>query len=159
MSQYKDKVLSFRGQSLSCVVKMCLQEASILNRPTHFSPPLNRSRSANPLILLGLFHGPDHFFSLLMDPQVQITASAPSNPTNSLSPITPLLESNRLLSGVGTRANISSSPRPIHMHVLSLGVLLIRTLWLNAESMRSEVISLGLQQIRRQILGTVPVVE
>lgn len=61
------------------------------------------------------------------------------------------------LSLVSTGTNISTSPRPVNVNVLSFLVLGIRKLGLDLKCMRTEVITLGLQQVRWQVLGTVTV--
>ena len=60
---------------------------------------------------------------------------------------------------IGRRRHIATPPSPIDVVVLALRIFVICVLWFNSESMSSEVISLGLQEVGRQILGSITVIE
>ena len=60
---------------------------------------------------------------------------------------------------VGRGRHIASPAGPIDVIVLALGILLAGVLGLDLEGVRAKVIALRLQQIRREFLRAVPVVE
>ena len=65
----------------------------------------------------------------------------------------------RNLSNVGRSGHVTTAAGPVDVDVLVLREVLVGVLGLNAESVGTEVVTLGLQQVGRQVLGTVTVVE
>ena len=63
------------------------------------------------------------------------------------------------LSVVGGGRNVATPSCPVDVDVLALLVLLVGEFGLDAEGVRTEVITLGLQQVGGQVLGAVTVVE
>ena len=53
--------------------------------------------------------------------------------------------------------NVTTTTSPVNVDILALLVLLIRKLGLDLEGMRTEVITLRLEQVGGQVLGTVTV--
>lgn len=63
------------------------------------------------------------------------------------------------LSVIGGGGNVSTPSCPVDVDVLALLVLLVGVFGLDAEGVGTEVVTLGLQQVGGQVLGTVTVVE
>lgn len=75
-----------------------------------------------------------------------------------LSPPSRTAEQARL-SSVGGSRHIATTPGPVDVNVLALGVLVARVLGLDAESVGAKVVALGLEQVGGQVLGADAVVE
>jgi len=58
---------------------------------------------------------------------------------------------------VGGSGNIASAASPVYVDILAISVLLVGSLGLDAESVSSEVITLGLQKVGREVLCPVAV--
>ena len=65
----------------------------------------------------------------------------------------------RNLSNVGRSGHVTTAAGPVDVDVLVLGEVLVGVLGLDAEGVGTEVVTLGLQQVGREVLGTVTVVE
>lgn len=63
------------------------------------------------------------------------------------------------LSNVGRGGHVTTTAGPVDVDVLALGVVLVGVLGLDAEGVGTEVVTLGLQQVGREVLGAVAVVE
>lgn len=63
------------------------------------------------------------------------------------------------LSSVGGGGDVTATAGPVDVDVLALGVLLAGVLGLDAESVGTEVVTLGLEHVGGQVLGAVAVVE
>jgi hypothetical protein len=83
----------------------------------------------------------------------------------SLSPLSQCSKQNLLrispnrLSSVGGSRDVTTAAGPVDVDVLALGVLLVGVLRLDAESVGTEVVTLGLEHVGREVLGAVAVVE
>jgi hypothetical protein len=77
---------------------------------------------------------------------------------NTLNPFFTLL-SPRHLCHIGGGRDVTATASPVNVDVLALGEVLVGELRLNTESVGTEVVTLGLQQIGGQVLGAVAVVE
>ncbi len=60
---------------------------------------------------------------------------------------------------IGGGRHITASARPVDMDVFALRVLLASKFGLDAESVRAKVVALGLEEIRRQVLATITIIE
>lgn len=65
----------------------------------------------------------------------------------------------RNLSNVGRSGHVTTAAGPVDVDVLVLREVLVGVLGLDAEGVGTEVVTLGLQQVGREVLGTVTVVE
>ena len=65
---------------------------------------------------------------------------------------------NRLCDVSGSR-DVATTAGPVDVDVLALGVLLVGVLRLDAESVGTEVVTLGLEHVGGEVLGAVAVVE
>ena len=63
------------------------------------------------------------------------------------------------LSSVGGSRDVTATAGPVDVDVLALGVLLAGELRLDAESVGTEVVTLGLEHVGGEVLGAVTVVE
>lgn len=72
--------------------------------------------------------------------------------------LTKILYKDRLCV-VGRSRNVTTPSGPVDVNVLTLGVLLTGVLWLDPESVGAKVVTLCLQEVGREILRTVAVVE
>jgi len=63
------------------------------------------------------------------------------------------------LSNVGRGGHVTTTAGPVDVDVLALGEVLVGILGLDAEGVGTEVVTLGLQQVGREVLGAVAVVE
>lgn len=70
-----------------------------------------------------------------------------------------LRKNKATLSNVGRGGHVTTTAGPVDVNVLALGVVLVGVLGLDAEGVGTEVVTLSLQQVGREVLGAVAVVE
>ena len=63
------------------------------------------------------------------------------------------------LSNVGRSGHVTTTAGPVDVDVLALGVLVVGELGLDLEGVGTEVVTLGLEEVGGEVLGTVTVVE
>lgn len=63
------------------------------------------------------------------------------------------------LNNVGGGGHVTTSTSPVDVDILALGVVLVGALGLDAEGVSTEVVTLSLQQVGREVSGAVSVVE
>jgi len=63
------------------------------------------------------------------------------------------------LCAVGGSRDVSTTPGPVNVDVVTFWVLLASVLWLDSESVSTKVVTLSLQEVSWKVLGSVSVVE